>query len=280
MRIRSIIGLVVAALSLVVVAPSVDAQTTQIAAPPWAPAGSAPIHPGVMVFTDRAQCTANFVFIDGRDVYLGYAAHCAAAGESMDTNGCRARSLPLGTEVIVAGARHPGSLAYSSWVTMQAKGERNGNVCAYNDFALIKLHPEDAARTNPSVPHWGGPVGLKYDEAPALATLYGYGNSSMRLGIGLLAPKSGASLGTRGGGWTHPSYMITPGIPGDSGGAMMDSRGMAGGVLSTIMLWPLALSNNYTDLNRALWYAWENGGPRVALALGTEPFNGAQLPLG
>ncbi len=59
---------------------------------------------------------------------------------------------------------------------------------------------------------------------------------------------------------------------------MLDAQGLAGGVLSTITLWPLALGNNYTDLNRALWYAWQHGGPRAALALGTEPFNGDQLP--
>ena len=34
------------------------------AAPSWAPASSATIHPGVQTFTDGAQCTANFVFYD------------------------------------------------------------------------------------------------------------------------------------------------------------------------------------------------------------------------
>ena len=41
----------------------------------WAPAASATVHPGVMTFTDGAQCTANFVFFDGaNNVYIGQAA--------------------------------------------------------------------------------------------------------------------------------------------------------------------------------------------------------------
>ena len=34
-----------------------------------------------MMYTDGAQCTANFVFTDGsRHVFVGYAAHCAGTG--------------------------------------------------------------------------------------------------------------------------------------------------------------------------------------------------------
>ena len=66
--------------------------------PTWAPAATAAIHPGVQMYTDGAQCTANFVFTDGAgNVYVGYAAHCAGLGEATDTNGCLAESLPLGT---------------------------------------------------------------------------------------------------------------------------------------------------------------------------------------
>ena len=58
------------------------------AAPAWAPASSATIHPGVQTFTDGAQCTANFVFFDATNVYLGQAAHCSGTGSSTDTDGC------------------------------------------------------------------------------------------------------------------------------------------------------------------------------------------------
>src|SRR5204862_5627222 len=127
------------------------------AAPNWAPASSATIHPGVQTFTAGAQCTANFVFYDASNVYLGQAAHCSGTGSSTDTNGCTSGSLPIGTPVDVTGASHPGVLAYNSWLTMQAKNEKDANTCAFNDLALIKIDPADVANVNPSVPSLGGP---------------------------------------------------------------------------------------------------------------------------
>jgi len=80
------------------VAPAVTAVPAQAAG--YAPAASARIHPGTMMYTDGAQCTANFVFRDGAgSTYVGYAAHCAGQGAATDTNGCDTTSLPLGTEV-------------------------------------------------------------------------------------------------------------------------------------------------------------------------------------
>jgi hypothetical protein len=97
----------------------------------------AEIHPGVMTFTEGAQCTANFVFRDSGGTYLGQSAHCSGTGAATDTNGCDAGSLPLGTPVEIDGASRPGTLAYSSWIAMQEANEQNENACAYNDFALV-----------------------------------------------------------------------------------------------------------------------------------------------
>ena len=36
------------------------------AAPTWAPADTAAIHPGTMMYTEGAQCTANFVYTDAQ----------------------------------------------------------------------------------------------------------------------------------------------------------------------------------------------------------------------
>ncbi len=75
----------------------------------WAPAASAPIHPGVNTETGGASCTSNFIFTQGSDVYIGQAAHCSGTGAATDTNGCTAGSLPIGTPVTVDGrlpARH------------------------------------------------------------------------------------------------------------------------------------------------------------------------------
>src|SRR3954462_3263575 len=78
----------------------VAATTAPVEAAGYAPAATAKIHPGTMMYTDGAQCTANFVFTDAAaNVYVGYAAHCAGLGEATDTDGCQADSLPTGTPV-------------------------------------------------------------------------------------------------------------------------------------------------------------------------------------
>jgi hypothetical protein len=98
----------------------------------WAPAEAATVHPGVQVFTQGAQCTANFVYQDASNVYLGQAAHCSGTGAATDTDGCDSGSLPIGTPVDVTGADHPGTLVYNSWLTMQSKAETDADTCAFN----------------------------------------------------------------------------------------------------------------------------------------------------
>lgn len=255
-----------------------------VVAATWAPADQAAIRPGTQMYTDGAQCTANFVFTDGAgNVYVGYAAHCAGTGAATDTNGCDAGSLPLGTKVDFVEGGAPflggtkvgsGTLAYSSWLTMQQRNETDPNACDYNDFALVKVDAADVAKVNPSVPFWGGPVAGNTDGSGAGETVYSYGNSSLRGGIEALSPKQGTSLGTAGDGWTHPVYTVTPGVPGDSGSAFLDSEGNALGTLSTLAIAPLAGSNGVSDLASELAYAQQNGGFNgLALVPGTEPFS-------
>jgi hypothetical protein len=251
------------------------------AAPTWAPAATAAVHPGVQTFTNGAQCTANFIFTDSTNVYIGQAAHCSSTGGSTDTNGCTSGSLPVGTAVEVTGASKPGTMVYNSWLTMQSLGETNADTCQYNDLALIKLDPADVAKVNPSIPHWGGPNGLNSAGTAAGDRIYSYGNSELRLGITQLSPKTGVSLGDDANGWTHTVYTVTPGIPGDSGSAFLDSTGKALGVLSTVAIAPLAGSNGVGDLSRELSYLHAHTSfTGVQLVPGTEAFNGSALPIG
>jgi hypothetical protein len=241
----------------------------------WAPAASATVHPGVMTFTDGAQCTANFIYTDAAGtVYIGQAAHCSGTGGQTDTDGCLTQSLPNGTPVEVTGASKPGTLVYNSWTAMQSAGETDADTCAYNDIGLIRLDPADYGKVNPSVPTLGGPTALGETTA-TLDDVYSYGNSSLRQGITVLSPKRGNSLGTQGGGWTHLVYTLSPGIPGDSGSGFMDAQGRAFGVLSTLQLAPLVGANGVSDLRKMLAYMRTHGGPDVTLAAGTEPFTGS-----
>jgi hypothetical protein len=231
-------------------------------------AGTGAIHPGVQTETAGAQCTANFIFKDGGNTYIGQAAHCSGTGEATDTNGCTAASLPLGTPVTVDGASKPGTLVYNSWLTMQAAHETNADACAYNDIALVKLDPADAANVDPSVPFFGGPTGIASSTQGAGAKVYAYGNSSLRAGLSPLSPKFGAIIQDTGNGWSHNLYTVTPGIPGDSGSAFLDASGKALGVLSTLEFAPLPAANNVSDLSHMLDYAHSHGLPGLQLVTG------------
>lgn len=276
-----------------IVAVAVLAAPTATAAPPvpaassavadWAPAGSAAIRPGVLTETaGGGACTSNFVFTSGDRTFLGQAAHCAGTGEATETNGCDSGTGPVGTAVVVRaadGTERAGTLAYSSWVTMQENGETDPDTCQFNDFALVELAPADVADVNPSIPFFGGPVGLDSDGLPAGEQVFSYGNSPLRQGVAQLSPKVGVSAGDTGGGFSHEVYTVTPGVPGDSGSAFLDGDGDAVGVLSTLNLAPLPVSNGVADLALALAYANEFGGVGdLALVPGTETFTA--LPAG
>ena len=278
-------ALLAAAATAVLAAATTLTAPLASAAPAWAPAATAKIHPGTMMYTEGAQCTANFVFTDSAaNTYVGYAAHCAGTGGATDTDGCQAGSLPLGTRVsfneggslisdgTVVGN---GTLVYSSWLTMHQLGTTDANTCAYNDLALVKVDAADIGKVNPSVPFWGGPTGIDTDGTAAGDDVYTYGNSSLRAGVSQLSPHQGVSLGDdpADGGWSHPLYTVTPGVPGDSGSAFLSAGGRAIGTLSTLGLAPLPASNNIGDLARELAFAQQHSGiAGLRLVNGTEPF--------
>jgi hypothetical protein len=264
-------------LPLIALLPTLLAATApaaRAAVPPgWAPASTASIHPGTQTYTQSSQCTANFVYVGGVNVYLGQAAHCSSTDSNGETVGCAAHSLPLGTQVKVIGAKHPGTMVYNSWLAMHAAAEKDPDTCQYNDLALILIDPADVGSVNPSLPAWGGPVGLNTTGTSAGEPVYSYGHSSLLLGASQLGPRQGQSRGDQGHGWSHVVLELPPGIPGDSGSGFLDAHGMALGVLSTIDI-GTDFSNGVGDLSRELAYMRSHSGfGAVQLALGTEPFH-------
>jgi hypothetical protein len=244
-------------------------MTSLAAVPAWAPLESAAIHPGIQTFTEGAQCTANFVFYaangTGFDLYIGQAAHCAATGAATDTNGCTADSLPLGTKVDL-GTGHDGVLAYSSWLAMQAANTADtAPECHGNDFALLRIAEADEASVSPEVPFFGGPTGIA--ATADLGTgdrVYSFGNSGLRFGVEpALSWKHGTVVSADA--WVADVYTATPGIPGDSGSGFLTADGEAFGVLSTVAVLPLPLSNQVAGLASGLDYMAAHGGPDVEL---------------
>ena len=261
-RRTAVLGLTVVAMALV-------------GSPAHAAPSAAAITPGVRMISPVDQrvtssCTAAFVFAGDDATYLGYAAHCAGASESMGLSGCAEPTLPLGTDVTILGndgSRASGRLAYTSWGTMQERGESDPGLCLHNDFALVKLNPADVPRVDPTVPVFGGPTGLDTD-----GTALGEPVVSYQPQAGPTSVKQGRSLGTSGGGLAHRVQTRPPGRPGDSGSGYLDGAGRAFGVLSTLFTDGSA-TNGVTDLAHALSYANAYGGiGHVALVPGREPF--------
>jgi hypothetical protein len=137
---------------------------------------------------------------------------------------------------------------------MQEIHEKDANACEGNDFALVQLDNADVGKVNPSVPFWGGPSGINTTGTSVGDPVYSYGNSELRLGISTLSPKVGVSIGDDFGGWVHRIYTVTPGIPGDSGSAVLDGAGHALGVLRTVDVAPTPAANDIGDIGRQIGY--------------------------
>jgi hypothetical protein len=266
----AIAGLLLAALA---VAPDGGASAETVA---WAPAGSASIHPGVQLVNLGAQCTAGFVLTESGHIFLAEAAHCLSTGtpRGAEGDGCTSDSLPLGTPVDIAGGRHRGTLVYSAWIAMHLGHETRPDLCTFNDLALVAVDPRDYPLVNPSVPVWGGPTALSPGVRQGEA-VFGYGSSELWLGLGLLGPRQGQSVGDAGHGWSHDVVTAPPGTLGDPGSPFLDSHGAALGALASIEISPVPGSNGIGDLARELDYVRLHSRlSRVQLALGTEPFTG------
>ena len=240
----------------------------------WAPIDTATIHPGMATSSDGAGCTANFVFTDKSGaVYVGQASHCTStSGDPLSGSGCVTESTPLGTPVTLGQSGITGTLAYSSWLAMQKAGETDEVTCRSNDFALIKVPQTGIAMVNPSVPVFGGPTGIRNSGLTAGEPAYGYGSSDLRGGVE--TPQQGLALATEPPGWYHVVYLLPPGVPGDSGGGLVDGQGRAFGVLISLNTIPPG-ANGVTDLAKAFAYAQKHSGFKgLTLVPGTEAFSG------
>ena len=262
---------------LTVVAVALACPGPASATPTWAPAASAPIRPGNVIETEGQGCTADFVFYDATSVYIGTAAHCAPApydGSLEASDACGGESSPPGSPAKLEGATRPVELIYSSWWTMnELKMEPFQTICTDNDFALFRIDPADAGRVNPSIPHWGGPTGLRQSGMASGERVVVYGNSNTRMDEDSIKPLEGLLELDVNEGWMHDVQMVTPGIPGDSGSPSLDGSGAAIGPLNRLLYAPPG-SNQISDLAHLLAFMREHTAIKARLAEGTEPFTG------
>ena len=189
--------------------------------PAWGSAKSATIHPGVTVSMGGVDCRAGFIFTDGTHAYIAVPASCSGSGP-VDNSKCDAGQDPLGLPVTIQGAKHKGTLVYSSIITMELRSQSAPNRCAYNDLSLVRIDRRDIRRTNPSVPMLGGPAGVSKDQPAA----------PDQLSVYLTAPSNAQALNTSGGGWSH-AIMVDGAVAGsDLGAPVLTSDGHALGMVS------------------------------------------------
>ena len=226
--------------------------------------GPSSIGPGVVTETAGAGlCTAGFVLTAGDRTFLAQAAHCGGTGDETETDGCTSATVPLGTPVTVHGTDRTvaGTLAWSSWNTMQARGETDPDTCAYNDLALVELPADAAPSVGAAVPFFGGPAAVRGTPLPAGTPVFGLANPPDVDGVRTVAARAGAVAGDVGGGWGHAVYTMTPGVAGESGSPLLDAEGRAVGILSSLSTTADRPSIEYSDLGRALDYAARTDGP-------------------
>lgn len=233
------------------------------------------IRPGVEVVADGASCTSNFLFyLNDQTVYLGAAAHCFSPDANAGLDPCETANLAIGSPVSIENASQPGSLAYTSWRAMQEVGENPGTAsCVYNDFALVRLHPDDIANIHPAVRAYGGPTAMFTGVAGVGDEVHAYGHSIFHLGIEALETRSGEVVAVLEDDWVYDVSNDLPGlgVPGDSGGPVMDANGRALAVTSvlTFSLSQNPVSNGVVNLNKALNYAKEHGFINAGVSLMT-----------
>lgn len=209
--------------------------------PNWAPAKSAAIHPGVTLSMGGVDCRAGFIFTDGKHAFIAVPASCSGSGP-VDNSKCDAGQDPLGLPVTIQGAKHKGSLVYSSVITMELRSEANTNRCSYNDLSLVRIDRRDIKRTNPSVPVIGGPTGVSHAQPAA----------PDQLSVYVSVPSNAQAINTSGGGWSHAIMVDGAVSGGDIGSPVLTTKGQALGMVSGV---PTANGRTLVDnLDREIRY--------------------------
>lgn len=231
------------------------------------------IRPGVLVQSDNGSCTSNFLYYtSAQRFFIGAAAHCFSPDTNSGIDPCEGANAPLGSSVEIENARHPGTLAYSSWIAMQERGETPGsNACTYNDFALVEIDPRDLDNVHPAAIFYGGPTGRLSGLAAVGDAVYTYGQSPFHVGVQTLQTKEGEISAIVGEGWSYSVVTDNPGLSGDSGSAVLHESGATLGILATVGLGlgPIGQSpvvNGVTSFERAVDYAQPYFGGRLRLA--------------
>jgi hypothetical protein len=196
------------------------------------------IRPGSRLAIGGGICTANFIFRDATDTYIGTAGHCTNVGDS----------------ALVSGVGIIGTTVYST-----------GDGGTGTDFALIRVNANRLPLVSAEMCHWAGPTGSHLSGGIL-------GRRILHTGHGLGSvhapprPKVGAGVGFGAQTITWAGSAIF----GDSGsaarldgGVSVGTVGLAAGVVTHITLVPPGL-NFGTNMPR-IFQLTQNAGFNVQL---------------
>ena len=171
-------------------------------------------------------CSANFIFVKSGTYGIGTAGHCAAK----DALG----QFPDVTAYVVPppGKGLPGFYHIGKFVLSHNNG-------IGDDFAMIQIYSQYQSWVNPTMPVWGGPIGVYGSNLPTVVEHFGHGvvvgtGGTPRAGVApIMTARSGTAFAWYGAG-----------TPGDSGSGVKAVTEQAVGDFTHIVIFDGRISCN------------------------------------
>lgn len=249
------------------------------------PAASSGIGPGSRIFIETYEgeflCTANFIWTNGVDRYLGTAGHCIVPSDRTATHGPGADYNAGGSivSVCVSGCNFGGQTGFILSGTMVRIGpatygrqtDTTGDIG--NDFGLIRIPPSLYPHIRPSMPVWGGPTVGSNPSNVEGQTICQYGHgiivgevfaTQAKVGVGLGQNANGrynAILGSQGGDSGSPTVTC-----GQDAGGLHGKAALGIHTHSTPAYTPLKAG---TTVNKAKQMVARDYGASISIVLGS-----------